>query len=199
MQVELVSWEAVYMRCRSVAGRIREAGFRPEVIVAIARGGYVPARLLCDFLDVRDLTSIRVEHYGGGAAKAPRTELRFPLSGDIGGRRVLLVDDVNDSGETLAVALPHLQQFEPAALRTAVLDHKRVSPVAVDFCGRRVEQWHWITYPWAVIEDIDAFLGRLEPAPRDAQEARERLARELGIRVSPQLLEDVARFGTRKD
>ena len=98
---ELISWHEVYRLCRKLSERIITSGYRPDLIVAVARGGYVPARLLCDFIGINELTSIRVEHYYPGAKKQTEARIRDPLSADIAGRRVLLVDDVNDSGDTL--------------------------------------------------------------------------------------------------
>ena len=60
MPVKVVSWSEVVEWCRALAQKIRLSKFKPDVIVAIARGGFVPARLLCDYLDVIDLLSIKL-------------------------------------------------------------------------------------------------------------------------------------------
>ena len=54
IRCELISWTAVQHLTRSLAAKIRASGFRPDVVVAIARGAYVPARLLCDHLDIME-------------------------------------------------------------------------------------------------------------------------------------------------
>lgn len=59
----LVTWESVYRLCRELVRQIRLSGFRIDMIVAIARGGYIPGRLISDMLGVHDLTSFKVEHY----------------------------------------------------------------------------------------------------------------------------------------
>lgn len=194
MQVELVSWDDVYARCREVANQVRESGFRPDVVVAIARGGFAPARILCDFLDIHDLASIKVEHYRAGAREAGAARVVYPLNADITDRSVLLVDDVNDTGDTLAVASPYLKEQQPAELRVAVLDHKERTGFDVDYFGRRVREWHWITYPWAVIEDLSAFITRLEPLPETLEEARHSLEKAHGVRPADSTLMDVAGF-----
>jgi len=48
--------------------------------VAIGRGGYVPARIVCDFLEISDLAAIKIEHWGMGAQKQDAALLRFPLN-----------------------------------------------------------------------------------------------------------------------
>jgi hypoxanthine phosphoribosyltransferase len=142
----LISWSEVQRLCQRLAGLIRESGFRPDLIVAIGRGGYVPARLLCDYLDIMGLTSIKVEHYLAGASKQEETIIRYPLKADIKGLRVLLVDDVNDTGDTLLVATRHLQTFRPADVRTAVVHEKTVSRIAADYFAMRIVRWRWLIH-----------------------------------------------------
>ena len=61
----LITWEKVYSLCRQLVQQLRRANFRIDVIVAMARGGYVPGRLLSDMLGIYDLTSFKIEHYQG--------------------------------------------------------------------------------------------------------------------------------------
>ena len=191
---ELISWHEVYRLCRKLSERIITSGYRPDLIVAVARGGYVPARLLCDFIGINELTSIRVEHYYPGAKKQTEARIRDPLSADIAGRRVLLVDDVNDSGDTFRVAVPYLQSFQPAELRTAVAHSKTVSDFAEDYCGKRILKWRWIIYPWAVVEDLGAFMQAMSPKPATAEEAQKRLLECHGVRVKRETLEHIFAF-----
>lgn len=155
---QLVSWERFYQLARALSRLVHESAFQPDIIVAIGRGGYLPARILSDHLGIFDLTSIKVEHYHG-VHKERVAEVRYPLTAQIAGRRVLLVDDVSDSGETFQAAIRHLrEQGEAAHLRTAVLHHKRVSGFVPDYYVEEVVEWRWIIYPWAVIEDRSCLL-----------------------------------------
>jgi hypoxanthine phosphoribosyltransferase len=194
MQVELVSWNDVYARCRSIAHALREQDIAPDLIIAIARGGFAPARVLCDFLDIHDLASFKVEHYAAGAREKSVARVVFPVNTDIRNRRVLLVDDVNDSGDTLAVARPYLRELEPASLHTAVLDQKQNSPESVDLQGRLVTQWRWLTYPWAVMEDLSAWMRDREPRPASPTEMRQALEQAHGIRPADATLDDVMEY-----
>lgn len=194
MQVELVRWDDVYERCRTIARAVREQALAPDLVIAIARGGFAPARILCDFLDIHDLASIKVEHYAAGAREKDATRVVFPVNTDIRNRRVLLVDDVNDSGDTLAVARPYLRKLEPASLHTAVLDQKQRSPEAVDLQGRLVTEWHWITYPWAVLEDLSAWIREMDPRPTNRAQTRQALERAHGICPADATLDDVAEY-----
>ena len=85
-------------------------------------------------------------------------------------KRILIVDDVSDTGDTYEAAITHLQDFQPREIRTAVLLHKTTAKYKPDFIARRVVKWRWMIYPWAVIEDLGGFVTRMSPKPRDAGE-----------------------------
>ena len=188
---ELITWGQVYRLSRRVAGIIRGAGFKPDVVVAIARGGYVPARLLCDFLDIYNLVSIRVAHYEAGARLTPQARLSSPLPIAIRDLEILLVDDVSDTGDTLALAIEHIASFAPARIRVATLHHKQVSPIIPDFFGQRILAWRWLVYPWAVMEDLSGFIARMSPQPDSAEQAVDQLKLKHGIDVPLRTAEDV--------
>ncbi len=187
---EVISWQQVHHTARCLARQIREDGFTPDIVVAIARGGYVPARLLCDFLDIGPLTSIRIEHYSAGARMQRQARLSLPLGTDVHGLRVLIADDVSDTGDTLTLALEHINGFRPKAVRTAVLDHKQVSSIEPDYFGCKILNWRWLTYPWALLEDTTGFIRALDSQPRDVAEAGRRLHERHGIELDEQVLAD---------
>ena len=191
IRCELVNWEQFHALARRLALAVRRAGFQPEVIVAIGRGGYMPARIVSDYLAVFDLAGVRVEHYHG-IHRERIARVRYPLTAQVAGRRVLLVDDVNDSGDTFEVAIRHVRaRGEPAELRTAVLHHKTVSSVAPDFCAAVVREWRWIIYPWAVMEDLRSFLRELDAPPASVGEFARFLRERHGIDAGVETLEDV--------
>lgn len=188
---ELITWNSVHALGRKLARKIVDSGYRPDVIVAIGRGGCVPGRILSDFLDQMDLTSFKIEHYQG-LHKAKQARVRYPLATRVDERRVLLVDDVADSGETFAVALDHLKDCgPPAELRTAVLHYKTVSSHVPDYYAKKIINWRWIIYPWAIAEDVGSFIRAMDPRPASPEEAAQRLAAEHGIRLPRALLSDL--------
>ena len=112
------------------------------------------------------------------------------------GRRLLVVDDVNDSGETLRAALDHLAHSGAETVRTACLHEKTATAVPADFQAVEVRDWHWIIYPWAVVEDVSGFLRRLPQVP-GADEAARHLDETYGIRLPRHRLERIlARMGS---
>jgi hypoxanthine phosphoribosyltransferase len=198
MECEVLSWAQITRLVQRLAQAIRASGFEPDVIVAIARGGYVPARLLADALGVMALTSLRVVHYGAGAQRLRRARLVEPLRMAVAGRRVLVVDDVADSGATYRLARRHIARAQPAMLRTAALHYKIQSDFEPDYYAQTLSAWRWISYPWARLEDIGGFIARLRPPPCDAATARRRLAREFGLPVPRALVAQVLRQGRIK-
>ena len=188
---ELISWRRVYILARKLAYMINGDNFQPDVIVAIARGGYVPARILCDFLDVNILASIRIEHYLPGANKQKIAKLADPLVIDIKGKNVLVVDDVNDTGETLEVAVHHLKEFSPQDVRVAVLNQKTISGFSPDYFAHKIIKWRWLIYPWAVMEDISGLLAKLDSPPSTTEKAASVFLEKYRCKVPLQLLEDL--------
>lgn len=194
---ELVSWGQIYRLARRLALEIRDGVFKPDVIVAIGRGGYVPARILADYLDLMDLTSFKIEHYTG-ARKQPVAQVKYPLCADLTGSRVLVVDDVSDTGDTFRVALEHIfERSGPVEMKTAVLHHKTVSTFKPDFYAKKVVKWRWIIYPWALMEDITGFVRQIEGRPATPEGIAEQLELDYGIRVPRQTLEDALAFMER--
>lgn len=194
MSCELLSWEHFYDLCRDLAGQIRDADYRPDLIVAIGRGGWMAARILSDFLGNANLCSFRIVHYHGSHVE-PQARLRYSLSPDVAGQQVLLVDDVSDSGETFAVALKHIgSRLDPTQVRSAVLHHKTTSSYQPDYYGEQVTRWRWIVYPWAVLEDLADLITSMDNPPTSIEEVSARMQEQYAIQPSRQQIEDALRF-----
>jgi len=191
LRCELISWAEVERLCQRLAALIKESGYRPDLVIAIGRGGYVPARLLCDYMHIMELTSIKIEHYLSGANRQEEAVIRHPLKADIRGLRVLVVDDVNDTGDTLEAATQHLQTFQPGEIRTAVMHDKAVTRFDVDYSARKIIKWRWLIYPWAVNEDVSDFLKRLKPTPGSLEDASKLLGERFNIKISLKRLSDI--------
>lgn len=119
--------------------------FKPDTIVAVARGGMTLAHALCMHLDVRNLQSIRCESYDGDEQRTTLTivgESTFLPS-----KRILVVDDIVDSGQTLHALLPLLQSNNPDVLfKTASLYTKPTALLQPDFS--LYEATDWIDFFW---------------------------------------------------
>ncbi|MDD4162676.1 MAG: phosphoribosyltransferase [Methanothrix sp.] len=167
---QLISWDEAYQLSRKLARVIKSSGFRPDLVIAIGRGGYVPARIVCDFLLHSLLTSIKIEHWDIAACKRPEAAVRFPLAVDVRDQKVLIIDDVTDTGDTLRAALGYLNTLGAGETKTAVMQHKTSSAVVPDFYADVIKDWKWIIYPWAAHEDLVGFTDKVlsaEYATRD--------------------------------
>lgn len=142
------SWQKVSGMCRELAKMV--SPFRPDWIVGISRGGLVPARLLSDHMDIQNVSIIRVEFYKkiGKTKNAPTISQQLPVN--VKGKRVLVVDDVADSGRSLAVAKEHIKKAGAADVKIATLHYKTKSIVKPDFFIETTDKW--IIYPWEVEE-----------------------------------------------
>ena len=190
-QCELISWGEVYRLSAHLARQVKDTGYRPDVVIAIARGGYVPSRLVCDFLDIYNLTSVRISHYTAGSSKEETACLTSPLCMEIKGLKVLLVDDITDTGDTVVVAMQHIREFGPAEVKVAVLQHKKQSMFRPDFYAKTLVKWRWIIYPWAVVEDIGGFLRNMPELPATVEAANRKLKADHGVTVSARTLSHI--------
>jgi hypoxanthine phosphoribosyltransferase len=197
---ELVTWEDQYRLAKALAEKIRSSGYRPDLVIAIGRGGYVPARILCDLLSLNRLTSVRAEHWGTPAEKEEKAVIRFPVCTGIRGERILIVDDVTDTGDSMAVVVDHVKGLGPSEVRTAVLHHKEVSGFLPDYFAVVCPVWKWIVYPWALHEDLVGFSRRiLAEGPRTLEEVKDELAARYGLAAGGEeireALEELKSFG----
>ena len=160
---KLVSWNDIVKWSRELAKKVKESGYKPDVIVAVARGGFVPARLLCDFLGVENLLSLQSQHWTEAAKAAERAIIKFPYKVDLTGKKVLLVDDIVDTGESLALAKKYiLENWRPKELRIATLQWiKPVAKIKPDYYLIEVTEWVWFQYPWTRLEDTYQFFKRM--------------------------------------
>jgi hypoxanthine phosphoribosyltransferase len=160
----VTNWDYIYGLCRDVADQVKAATFEPEVVVALARGGWFAGRCCCDFLGLDDLTSLKIEHYVGTAEKGGEPVIRYPMpEGSVAGKDVLVIDDIADTGGSLQRATDYVEERDPNDIRTATLQLLGTSEFEPDFVGERLDRWAWIVYPWNFVEDlIDLLEGVME-------------------------------------
>jgi hypoxanthine phosphoribosyltransferase len=160
----ITNWEYIYDLCRGVSEQVKAADFEPDVVVALARGGWFAGRCLCDFLGLDDLASLKMEHYVGTAEKSDEPQVRYPMpEGSVEGKDVLIIDDIADTGGSIERAHEYVNERNPGEVRTATLQLLQTSDFEPDFIGERLDEWAWIVYPWNFIEDmIDIVSGVME-------------------------------------
>jgi len=181
MEYLILSWRDVYNLTLQISERIVASGFKPDVIVGIARGGWIPARILSDVLYMDTLQNIRIEYYTDVGAKGKEPKITQPLTGSMKGKTVLIVDEVADTGDTLHHAIEHVKNLGVEEVRSAVLHYKPTSIVVPDFY--MVETRSWTVYPWehraSIISLVSVF--REEDESLTMKQLRDRLVFEVGF------------------
>lgn len=165
---KLVSWEEVARWTEAVANDIEDSGYGPTVVVGLTRGGWVPARLICDHLRVKKLYAVKTEHWGITANTNGKALLTQELNTSIVGERVLIVDDITDTGESLTLAIEHLNALGPEEVQTATLLHITHSKVEPNYYEVEVssDDWTWFIFPWNFHEDLRTILPKTLDEPR---------------------------------
>ncbi|OJX70105.1 MAG: phosphoribosyltransferase [Micrococcales bacterium 73-13] len=145
---EILTWPRFGESIRDLALVVHGSGYRPDLVVAIARGGMLLAGGLAYALGVKACDALNIEFYTGVGQTLPRPEVLQPLLDPeaLAGARVLLVDDVADSGRTLRLAVDLLSE-RAAQVRSAVLYTKPTTIIQPDYSWAATERW--ITFPWS--------------------------------------------------
>jgi hypoxanthine phosphoribosyltransferase len=152
---ELMTWEDLGSAARELAEAIHSDGFHPDIILGIARGGLLPAAAVAYALGVKNTFTMNVEFYTDVDERldVPMVLPPVPELIDVSDHRLLVVDDVADTGATLEV----VHEFcagKVAEVRTAVLYEKPRSLVKCPYVWRRTDRW--ITFPWSAQPPVGA-------------------------------------------
>ncbi|MDD5022600.1 MAG: phosphoribosyltransferase [Candidatus ainarchaeum sp.] len=139
------NWNEIEKMCKALSKKI-EQEFKPDIIVSILRGGMVPARIFSDLLHNRNVASMRVEFYSGIEKTKKEPIISQTISCDVKNKRILLVDDVSDSGYSMKKAVEYLKEKNPSEIRTVAIHYKPKSIFKPDYFYEETEAW--IIYPW---------------------------------------------------
>ena len=150
---ERLSWAEFGEAARDVARQVVDDGYEPDLVLSIARGGMLVGAALGYALDVKNAWTMNVEFYTGVDERldVPMILPPVPELVDLESARMLIADDVADTGETLAL-VKNFCDGKVAEARTAVLYEKPRSIVACDYVWRTTEAW--ITFPWSAYEPV---------------------------------------------
>jgi len=192
----LTNWADVDRWADRLAERIRSASAVPETIVALTRGGWVPSRLLSDRLGVRRIVSLRAQHWGVTATPDGKAKISEGLSGSVEGEKVLVVDDITDTGESLSLAVAHVAEQHPTRLESAACLHIAHSKFVPTYYAEEIPRtgWVWVVFPWNYWEDLAALATRAVEYGRGVANVRETLKSRSGLEVPLADLEQVAKF-----
>ena len=151
---EVLSWELFGSASRELAQQIADSGFRPDIVVAIARGGLLPAGALAYALGTKAAGTLNVEFYTDIEETLPDPVVLAPLldTESLQGKKLLVVDDVADSGRTLDLVMRLLAAHTTDA-RSAVIYTKSRTIIQPDYSWRATDLW--ITFPWSAQKPVN--------------------------------------------
>lgn len=187
----IITFSEAYDMAYEVSQQLTAASVKFDIVLGISRGGLPPARMICDFLNIKTLTSIQIQHYTGGGKEKENVTITDPLNIDLDGKNVLIVDDVNDSGKTLEAAHKHASSLNASFVQTAVLHEKERTSFNADYTGSSLSEWKWLIYQWAVTEDILEFLDRDTMLNAEQYEAIKHLEDTYGLNIDEDLFKKI--------
>ena len=187
----LPSWDYIQKACKKVSAQIKKDGFKPDIVIALSRGGFVPSRCLCDLLIIKDLVSVKVDHWGITANKDGQAKIRYPLDIDLTGKKVLIVDDITDTGDSMIVSADFIKTLNPSEIKTATVFHIKTSKFMPDYYGEEID-WKWVVFPWNYVEDMCNIIPKvLESSPKSIKRIKIDLNDNFKIDISGEELVDV--------
>lgn len=145
---EILTYEMFGTAVRDLAQQVVDSGYRPDLVLSVARGGLGLGMGLGYALDVKNLSAVNVEFY---TAVDERLEMPImlpptPAAVELAGLKVLIADDVADTGKTLEIVRDFCAGHVAEA-RTAVIYEKPGTVVLPDYVWRRTDRW--IDFPWS--------------------------------------------------
>jgi uncharacterized protein len=149
---EVPTWNQIYDMLFSQSKKIQNQTYNPDVLVAIARGGLIPARILSDLLEMSTFDFIQIEFYAGINQAKVEPTLKQTLTTNLVGKKVLLVDDIADTGKSLKLAKAHILQEGASQIKTTTLYYKPISITIPDFYEKQTT--NWVVFPWETKETL---------------------------------------------
>ena len=193
LEFEVPTWSQIYNMLLNLAGKIRKTGFKPDIIVGVSRGGWAPARVLSDLLDNPNLANVRAEFYLGVAETKGEPTLTQPVSTTVTGKKVLVVDEVADTGKSLKLVKEHLIEQGATEVEIATVYYKPWSIVKPDYYEK--ETRCWVVFPWEIKETVRKIVKRCREKGKPIEEETSKLAKagisaELIKRFLKEILEE---------
>ena len=150
-----MTWQELGEASRDLAQRIADDGYVPDLVLSVARGGLLVGAALGYALDVKNTWTMNVEFYTGVDERLDVPMILPPVPDlvDLESARMLIADDVADTGETLRLVRDFCAG-KVAEVRCAVLYEKPQSEVRCEYVWRRTERW--IDFPWSAQPPVAA-------------------------------------------
>ncbi len=187
---EVMSWNLFDKLSKKLAKQIINSGYKPDFMIGLARGGWVLSRVLCDHLGVKDLVSLKVEHWGITATPDGSARIKYAFDVDLTGRKALVVDDITDTGQSMMLAVDYVKQKTPQEIKTAALCHIEGSKFIPDYYAEEIE-WRWVIFPWNYTEDMCNIIPKAAKGAKDGNEIKINLKSRFGIELTEDEIKNI--------
>ena len=162
IKCRFVTWQEIVTWTKKLAEKVLESGYKPEVLLAIARSGFVPGRLFSDYTGNPNLICLKVEHWLDTTAQHAEDAViphKVPLP--IKGKRVLIIDDLVDTGKSAINTINYCKQQGAKETKLAVMLYLTCSQIEPHYYTVKEEDWTWFVFPWNRSEDLRNLLVKL--------------------------------------
>jgi uncharacterized protein len=189
IEYELPTWNQIYEMLLSQAQKILAQNYRPDIVIGIARGGLIPARILADLLETSEFATIPIEFYIDINQTKSEPTLKQPLTTIVAHKKALVVDDIADSGKSLKLAKTHLQDQGASEIKTATLYQKPQSTTTPDFYEKQTT--NWVVFPWDTKETLRKIIQKPQGKRLLNQQVAKLVKAGLPKQLAEKLLKDM--------
>ena len=155
--LKILSWNEMYNLVLNLADIIKKSEFKFDIIVGISRGGWIPARILADLLNIPKLANITVEFYVGIAKTRKKPTITQSVSLPVKEKKILIVDDLADTGESLKLVSSYLKDQGASEVKLATIFYKPWSVIIPHYFPQETSQW--VVFPWEMKETVRRLIG----------------------------------------
>ncbi len=154
---EVYTWPEIGQHSFALGKKIIESGTKFDRVIALARGGVSIAQSTADLIGVKHISVVQSELYTGVYETNKVPIITQSLSVTIRGEKIVLIDDLADSGESLLFAKQYLAAHGPKEIKTATLAVKPWTKITPDFSV--IDTDAWCIFPWEIRETIQTLTG----------------------------------------
>ncbi|MDH5460269.1 MAG: phosphoribosyltransferase family protein, partial [Candidatus Bathyarchaeota archaeon] len=152
-----------------------------------------PARVLSDLLDNPNLANVKAEFYLGVAETKGEPTLTQPVSVAVAGKKVLIVDEVADTGKSLKLVKEHVIKEGAAEVKVATVYYKPWSIIMPDYYEKETSRW--VVFPWEIKETVRKIVKKCREKGKSVEEETAKLVKagisaELVRRFLKEILEE---------
>ncbi|MBN1784306.1 MAG: phosphoribosyltransferase [Candidatus Bathyarchaeota archaeon] len=173
LEFEIPSWNQIYTLLLKIAEAVKKSKYEPDIIVGVSRGGWIPARIMVDLLENPKLANVATEYYLGVADTKQEPTITQPISISVEDKKVLVVDDVADTGESLKLVNTHLKEHGASEIRIATIYYKQWSVTVPQYYAK--ETCLWIIFPWEQKEAVKKVVEKFGAEGITEEDAKEKL------------------------